>query len=356
MSAAAAQPGRLLLVGLVAIAAGVALGALARQSGIGAGSGKSTVASSLPDTLDAEAMRAALAETLLEPDTLRRAVALEALLERLDAGNALGAERAIDPIVVGVADCDVEAYVQARTRFDPRGAFQHALRWPSVHKRGLGVLAATFGWALHGGALEARAAVESLRAVEIRKSGLFGLLQGWASSDDVEGATRYLTQMPNDEKGTRDKVLLTFVTSPLLAYGGPDRLLAWFEEVPDDAPNDFKRAAFRNALLQLASEDPERAVAFYEANAGRDWRGRSLWLIAVGWQKRDPEAALGWLLARDPEEGRREAMVRAMQRWHSRDRAAAARWVAEAKLDDDPKLRRALRGIVLRGQRRGSRS
>jgi hypothetical protein len=331
---------RLLLIGLLAVAAGFAIGSLSR----GGAGGMS--APDFPEAMTAEEMHSAMAEVLLEPDTLQRALSLDALLERLDAENADGAAAAIDPILIGAENCDVEAYFLNRAAFDPEGAFQHAMEWRSVHKRGLGIHATVFTWALNGGALEARSFVETIEAKRTLNAGMTGLLQGWARSEDIDGVTHFLMDMPDDPNRTRNDVYITYVTGALLAHGGPDRMIEWFEGIPDDAPNDFKHAAFRNGLLQLASEHPERAVDFLDSNAGRDYSRNSLWVIAVAWQKLDPEAAFDWLLTRPEGGDRSAAFTRAMQRWYGRDKRSAARWVVQAPLDDQPELRKLLYSIT----------
>lgn len=334
------SPLRLLGVGLVAVAVGFAIASLLRGDAVG------PTRPSHPESMDAEQMQTAMSEALLIDDTLERALAIDTLLERLDADNADGAAAAIDPIVVGLSDCDVQPYFYARAKFDPQGAFQHAMEWRSVHKRGLGVYATTFAWALDGGALEARSFVESIVSDETRNAGMTGLLQGWARSGDVDGITQFLMNLPDDPKQTRNDVLTTYLTGALLAHGGPDRLIEWFDGVPDDAPNAFKRAAFRSTLLQLASEDPERAIALYQAHADGEYADDSMWLISVAWQKLDPEATFTWLLDQPASGDRTSAATRAMQRWFSRDRRSAARWVLETDLADEPELRKRLFAIT----------
>jgi hypothetical protein len=220
------------------------------------------------------------------------------------------------------------------------------MEWRSIHKRGLGVYATTYAWALEGGALEARSFVESIIPDETRNAGMTGLLQGWARSGDVDGITHFLMNLPDDRKQTRNDVLTTYLTGALLAHGGPDRLIEWFDGVPDDAPNAFKRAAFRSTILQLASEDPEPAIALYEAHADDEYASDSMWLISVAWQKLDPEAAFAWLLDQPEGGDRTMAVTRAMQRWFSRDKRGAARWVIQTDLGDEPELRKRLFSIT----------
>jgi hypothetical protein len=225
------------------------------------------------------------------------------------------------------------------------------MEWRSIHKRGLGVYATTYAWALDGGALEARSYVESIVSEETRNAGMTGLLQGWARSGDIEGITHYLMNLPDDPKQTRNDVLTTYLTSALLAHGGPDRLIEWLDGVPDDAPNAFKRAAFRSTLLQLASEDPAPAIAIYEAHANEEYASDSMWLISVAWQKLDPEAAFGWLLDQPASSDRASAVTRAMQRWYSRDKRSAVRWVLQTDLGEEPELRKRLFAITRQVQR-----
>ncbi len=334
------SPVRLLLIGIVAVATGFAIGSFAR------GGPDGPARPSYPESMSAEQMQTAMSQALVIPDTLERALAIDALVQRLDENNADGAAAAIDPIVIGLDDCDVKPYFQKRARFDPIGAFQHAMEWSSIHKRGLGVNATALVWALDGGALEARSFVESIEAEETRNAGMNGLLQGWARSNDVKGITQFLANMPDDPKQTRNDVLLAYLTVPLLAYGGPDRLIEWLEGIPEDAPNGFKRAAYRNALLQLASTDPNRAVALYQEHSERDYAANSMWLITIAWQKLNPEETFAWILDQPESNARTNAATRAMQRWFSRDRRSAAVWVRQTELGQDPELRKRLYAIT----------
>jgi hypothetical protein len=184
----------------------------------------------------------------------------------------------------------------------------------------------------------------------IRNALYTGLLQGWVRSD-VDGVTQFLMTLPDDPNGTRNRVYLGYVTTSLLGFGGPDRLISWLDGIPDDAPNDFKSAAYQNMLLQFAYEDPERAARFHTERASHDYAGNALWMVAVAWQRQDPQAAFDWLLAQPEGLDRRMAMSRAMQRWYSRDARSAARWVVRADLGDDPDLRKLLYGITRQGGR-----
>ena len=339
MTSGGAQPLRTLGLGAAAVALGFALGMFARDLAADArGSAGSDVA------LDAEAMRVAMADALREPRTLERARALDALLLRMGEGNVAGVEAAFDAIIVGVRDCDVEAYLHARSVFDPRGAFDHALRWPSLHKRGLGAKAVAYSWSLRGGALEVQRITESLTAESVREASVVGMVTGWARSEDTAGVTTFLMRLP--DATMRNNVLLSFLTGALLSRRGSDALFEWFEGIPEDAPNGFKGAAFQNALLQAGFVDPLGARALWELHLAEPWADDSLWRLAVGWQRLEPEVALDWLVELGPRYGRNEALKRALQRWASRDGPAAQRWLARTDLSGEPGLQRALRRVA----------
>ncbi|MEM7411802.1 MAG: hypothetical protein AAF430_16345 [Myxococcota bacterium] len=275
---------------------------------------------------------AATRAALLEPDVLDRALAMRAVGAQLDESNVEEAARAVDELVIPSHSCEVGQFMHARASFDPRGAFEQSLSWTGARKRGVGLHAASYGWAIGGGGLEAVTSAESIPNLEARESAMTGAIRGWARSDDIDGVTTYLARLPEDTGQVRNRMYLMYIAGPLLYDHSADHLMEWAADVPDDAPNNFKAAVYDNTLRQLSNADPKKAIDWYQANEGKPYHEGSLQSLTLGWSRNDPHAALEWVMALPETDERDFAVLRIMKLWLARDQLAAMTWVRDADL------------------------
>jgi len=273
---------------------------------------------------DAAAMQAGVAAALAQPETLQRTAALVALLQRLDAQNVAGAAAAYDARLSVFEMEDLRLFLHAWTAFDPQAALDHTQAWTMLARRELGAGQVIRYWAQNGAAAEARFQAESLAEPSVRRVALHELVEGWSRSDDREGVTAYVSSLHH---GDRRDLFTAILVEGIVARDGIDAAMRWAEAIPDDAPEKFKRTAFRKTLRHVTALDPERAARWYEAHDGQTYTDLGMPVIATEWVEQDPEAAFAWLADRPPAPQRDMAMRFAMNRWLALDPPAAEAWM-----------------------------
>jgi hypothetical protein len=306
---------------------GIALAGL--LAGFLAGSAASRPRPAEVDAPGAESMRSEVAAALRVPGTLSRAVALERQMSRLGPENVSGAARAFEEVIVSTRPCDLRALVHTWASFEPAESFEYALGLTADAKRRHALMEAAHQWALRGRALEAREYVQSVPGDRTRRDALTGLVRGWVRSGDIDGVTRYLARR---QEGSSRILLTTDVVYTTLRREGPEALMRWADAIPRDAPNGFKHEAFRSALLAVASQRPDLAVAWWESQAEHPYAQESLWVLAVQWIPDDPDAAMAWLRSLPASPVRDEAIRQALRRWFDTEGEAALRWMVRNDL------------------------
>ena len=302
---------RLARVGLPALALALAF-ALGR---LGSRGGDAT------DPRDVASFRQALAEE----DELVRLRRMSAFLEHLSPGNLAEARAALVEKQTGVGPDEVRLFMLAWARFDAPGAFDWAQAQPAAWRPIL-TREAIQAWGSRDpqGAL---AALEGIEDAGTRDRLRSSLVSAWARSPDKAGVLAYVSALP-PERG-RDSYLAQLVAET--AKGGPEAVIAWAEAIPDDAPGDFKRAAFRLAAGAVAHADTARAAGWYEAHRDDPYSAGSLEVIARRWVADDPPALFDWLESlteRGPRDAeRRRALALGIRLWIEADRNAASAWL-----------------------------
>jgi hypothetical protein len=134
--------------------------------------------------------------------------------------------------------------------------------------------------------------------------------------------------------------------------------MRWADAIPADAPNGFKREAFRSALLAVTSQRPDLAVAWWESQAEHPYAQESLWVLALHWIPEDPDAAMEWLRSLPASSVRDEAIRQALRRWFDTEGETALRWMVQSDLPRQlqPQLPLRAQQVLRRAQRsdRGS--
>jgi hypothetical protein len=297
----------------------------------------------------AEAMRSEVAAALRVPGTLSRAQALARQMARLGPENVSGAARAFEEVIVSTRPCDLRALMHTWASFAPAESFEYGLGLTADAKRRHALMESAHQWALRGGALEAREYVQSVPGDRTRRDALSGLVRGWVRSGDVDGVTRYLARR---REGSSRVLLTTDVVYTVLRREGPEALVRWADAIPSDAPNGFKREAFRGALLALAALRPDLAVSWWETQAETPWAQESLWVLALQWIPEDPDGAMAWLRSLPSSRVRDEAIRQALRRWYDTEREAALGWMVRNELPPQlrPQLPPRARKVLQRAQ------
>ena len=323
---------------VVTLVVGVAL-ALGLGFAVGSGWGdhlagrdaNTTPSASGSGVATAPEMEAAVDRALRARDSLDRTLALNRLMDGLDASNVSGAADAFSRLIVAAHNCDIRAFLDVWTSFDPQAAREYVGRWTVASKRSLGVYETAMAATYYGGALDTISHVRNLPSNVLQDIGTQGLIEGWIRREDIDEATEYLLTL--DDGDLRDLYLNIF-TAGIYFRRGTEGMIDWTDAIDVDAHDGFKRTAFEAALTNAAYQDPERAARWYAENADQDFARDTLWRVSTGWIRKDPRAAIRWLRALPPSTDRYSALRRALVHWNADQPERMKAWLRQAELDD----------------------
>jgi hypothetical protein len=194
----------------------------------------------------------------------------------------------------------------------------------------------------------ARQAMEAVEDPTLRGKLQNQLVSGWVRSGDTRGVTDYVASLPAEKK--RREFLLKLLAAEQRRAGGRDGVTAWVAALPDDVDGEFRRIAFAQAALILATDDPRAAVRWLEPHLGEAYAAEAPGAIAAYWTRTDAPAALAWVETLPEGAVRDEALTAALRRWLNSQPTAARAWIAENEPPED--VRRALASDM---SRRGAR-
>jgi hypothetical protein len=284
-------------------------------------------------------------EVLAERDELSRSYRMSAFLQGLGPEELPAAREALEQDNIGVTREEVRLFMLAWSRFDAPGAFAWARAWPTQWQNTL-MEQAIYAW----GFRDARAALRELETVEDAEQRALlhrALLEGWLHSPERKGASEYIAALPDPRQRGR----LAFLLAGETMRDGTEAVMGWAESVPEEAPNDFRRGAFRLASGLVAREDPKQAAAWFEAQRMHPWSAGALEGIARSWAEyHDPPALFEWLAGLPAAEGERageirEATLAGFRVWVGRAPDAAEAWLS-SRLPDaglDPAIAELVR-------------
>lgn len=285
--------------------------------------------------LDRAAMKQAVAEALLIPDTLDRVDRITDLMWRLDEGNVDGAMEAYDAAVEGLDRDEVRLFANAWARIDPRAALERFTKWRAPRVGQSAISEVVSSWTRRGGGEEARIfALESLgmdkpEGQTVRNLVVDATAAGLAAAGQHAELTRLLANFPSDDG--RNWV----ITQALLEFyrAGTPALRAWVDSIPWETQNDLKHDALRSALISLAGFDGPAMAQWYETVEAKLPPGSFLEPISEAWGARDGLANLEWLIARPESSGRNAALRAGAYHYLRQDGPAASEWIS-ARLGD----------------------
>ena len=289
---------------------------------------------SVSPKLTASQMNASISEALQDENPVLRMKVLSTALVGLNAGNVEGAGEAFKTHVSLVGEFDIYPFMSQWATFDPEAAMEFAtasLRAGLWRRRGY--KSVVNSWVASGGANEAFAYGEALKEAgsPIGQAIENNLIEALILNGDFEVGMPLLEKMP--EGSSRNATLLS-LTFELARKWGLEKLVAWANSIPEDAPNDLKGVVLSQVLMVLAKTEPERAAALYEGVKYEDFvRGDAMALIALEWLKYDPYAAMAWVVGQPPSDARDAAVRGAVYRWQMDDSERSEPWLREHLAD-----------------------
>jgi hypothetical protein len=266
---------------------------------------------------------ASFERALEERDWLARSHAFTAYLERLGPDELPEALEVVERRLAWLERDEMRLFLLAWTRFDAPAAFERALSWPGRSRR-TGAGAALYAWAFHDPEAATRA-LDAVEDAELRDFLRTRLVAGWVRSPHKEAANRYIASLP--EGAQRDS--FAGMLARELNEEGAEAVMRWVDATPDVVPS-YKATVFRRACAALAATDPEAALRFASAHAGRDYAAGATGVIAGRWANLDPQAALEWLIGLPPDAEREGDITDAFGRWLAFARTPAEAWLRSA--------------------------
>jgi len=280
------------------------------------------------DVRGAEALR----EALTTRDALERSYRLSSYLRELGPERLPTAVEVLTEARANVLPEDVRLFMLAWSRFDAPGAFAWARDWPTGWRDTL-MNEAMYAWGLRdGSAARLGLAGVSDPARRLRLEG--ALLDGWLRSDQRASAGAYIALLGQPERRRR----LAFALAGEMMRDGTEAVIRWAEEVPDSAPNGFKRTAFQQAIGFVARDDPRRAIRWLDSHRAEPYSAGALSQIVRKWARyHDREGLMAWLRSLpegDERAGRRDdAIAEGFRIWLREDEDAAVGWLRSALPD-----------------------
>jgi hypothetical protein len=277
-------------------------------------------------------------QALEDRDWLSRTHRMSAFLQRLGPDQLPEALEAVERRRPWLDQDEVRLFMLAWARFDAPAAFERGLGWPGRSRR-TAAGAAIYAWGFY----DPEAALRALDRVEdaqLRDFLRTRLVAGWARSEHKDGANRYVASLP--EGAQRDS--FAGMLARELNEQGAEAVMRWAEGVPEVVPS-YKATVFRKACAAIAATDPEAAVRWAAAHAGRSYAAGSTATIAGRWANLDPKGALEWLMTQPEGAERDRAIADAFGVWSSLSTAEAESWLRSASPAAalDPAVRVAVR-------------
>jgi hypothetical protein len=277
---------------------------------------------------------ASFRRSLEDPDWLTRSYRFSAFLVGLNPENLPDALEALEPHLPWLLTDEFRMFMLAWSRFDPRGAFEHARAWPPQIRRNAAG-AAMYAWGFRN-PLEAVRELGTVENPEMKEFWAARMLVGWAHGEYRDSASDYIAKLP--ESSARLAYLGTLAWE--MSKQGPEAVMRWAEGVPDHPPR-FKRAVFLKATSTLAGIDAPSTARWLRDHLDHDYADDALLIAARSWALSDPPAAINWLIELPAGRERATAVRDCFASWFRHAPNEAERWLRSASpaLAVDPAVR-----------------
>jgi hypothetical protein len=266
---------------------------------------------------------ASFRRSLEDPDWLTRSYRFSAFLVGLNPENLPDALEALEPHLPWLLTDEFRMFMLAWSRFDPRGAFQHARAWPPQIRRNAAG-AAMYAWGFRN-PLEAVRELKTVRNVELREFWAARMLAGWAHGEFRDSASDYIAKLP---KGSARLAYLGTLAWEI-SKESPEAVMRWAEGVPDNPPR-FKHAVFIKAATTLAGIDAALTARWLSDHVDRDYADDALLITARSWALSDGRATMEWLTGLPSSEKRAAAVRDGFASWYRHAPNEAERWLRSA--------------------------
>jgi hypothetical protein len=187
-------------------------------------------------------------------------------------------------------------------------------------------VAALGGWASGAPAL-ARTWLDALPESDAKESLVYGLLDGW-STTDFHAAAAYAETRPSSEARDRFRELLL---QRALRAGGITAAQNWVDGIAEDDRNrEYKQRAFGDVVETMLYRDPAAAARWISEMDGRGYVGaEAVTNTAVKLAESSPTGALEWLATLKPADakGVAKGAGTVLQQWAQQDAQAAGAWL-----------------------------
>jgi hypothetical protein len=264
-----------------------------------------------------------LQRALEDPDWLTRSYRFSAYLMGLTPENLPDTLEVPEPHLPWLLTDEFRMLMLAWSRFDPSGAFEHALTWPAQFRRNAGG-AAMYAWGYRN-PLEAVRTMGAIKNDESKEFWAARLLAGWAHGEFRESANSYIATFP--EGPVRLAYLGTLAWE--ISKEGPEAVQSWAEAVPDYPPR-FKQGVFLKATTTLAGIDAPSTAVWLRGYLDHDYADDALLVLAGSWAMSDAPAAMQWLSELPAGRKRDAAVLAGYKAWFRHARNDAERWLLSA--------------------------
>ncbi len=286
---------------------------------LGFGLGRSTA----PTPESELASVASFRKSLEDPDWLTRSYRFSSFLMGLNPENLPDALEVLEPQLSWLLTDEFRMLMLAWSRFDARGAFEHAQSWPPQIRRNAGG-AAMYAWGFRN-PMEAVRELEAVENPELQEFWAARLLAGWVHGKYRDSASEYISAMP--EGPIRYAYFTTLAWE--LSKEGSEAVMRWAEDVPDE-PATFKQGVFLSATNTLTGIDPAATALWLEKHLDRAYASDPLLVVARGWVTSDPPAAMNWLIGLAAGKQRDAAVETAFRHWLRKAPRQAENWLLSA--------------------------
>ncbi len=271
-----------------------------------------------------------IGEALREPDTTLRFAALSRALGGVTPANQFEAFEGLEANRVGIGEGELDMVIYALTRVDPVAALERVKGWPQRGDRTFALREVIYSWATIDPGAASLAYQDQFQksgdSFEIQRR----LVAGWAHSPDLEGVTRYISEL--DSPVPRQE-LATEIAQALLKDGGAEAVIRWAEAINPDYPERFRRDVFAKAARVLALDAPSVAAQWVGPYVQRDEvPNGAIRVVGVRWAEEDPQAALDWARALPEHRERNIVIHQAFREMLRRDANAAESWIRQTEL------------------------
>lgn len=284
--------------------------------------GRSTAGEAGPDVRTPDEMAAALRSAFVEPDPLLRARDMNRLIEQVDTENLAGAIEVFREFATKAETLGVMEFFARWSRIDVDGLAEAIGSWPDEKAKSQGIGWVAYQRAFEGGAASAVPYYEEL-VPRLRLVTGYRLVEGALNHGDRQGLVDWIGSLADAAERSR---LTQSIVFKLLREREPRDVVDFFDAVPADSPNQYKKQAFLIVLDKLVRHDADEAIAFRADRLAEPWAENSLGPLVSAWADVEPTAALAWLDTQPAGAERERALETLVDRWSAHDMAAAIEW------------------------------